>query len=239
MSADTKTSPVVYRRPKKYDAVKNAFGTSPGPAGSCGTWATEACWSVCYADKSRRYTAVAALQDNNTDHVADRATEDRWPELASEYADMLRESERLQRAKGVTAPIFRWKWSGETFNEWEARAIAEAHRMVPTIKGWIYTRNLLAVAYLTGVATLRVLVSADKDNIRAAESIATLYNLQVAYMDDGAERERTERALVCPAAKRGNVVKSSKSPSGLAGICSVCRACVDTKATPNIVFPIH
>lgn len=242
MSADTKTSSVVKRRPKKYEAVHNAFGKKAGPQWSCGTWATDACWSACYTVKAERYKAVTDLLINNTEYVIEFATAEGWPVLADAYEEMLLQSEAKQRKYGITNPLFRWDWSGEVINEYEAMAIAEAHRRVPTIAGWIYLRNLLAVSELVGVPTLRVLISADKDNIKAAESIALMYDLQVAYMEDGAERAAIRKlipTLTCPASKKGNVVKSRKSPTGLAGICAVCRACVDNDYKPDINFPIH
>lgn len=238
MSTDTKTSPVVVKRPAKYEALPNAFGLTEGAAASCGG-ATAACEAVCYVAGTKRYAAVGALLSRNWDAVREWATADGYEALRDAFVVMLRESLRKQTAKGVAAPLFRWQWAGDVANGWHARAIAEACAEVPQIAAWLYTRSLFAVPALVGVANLRVIISADVDNVRAAEAMGTLYpSLQIAYLQ-GTPTTRTRRALVCPAATRGNVVPSRKSPSGLSGICAVCRACVDGKATPDIVFPVH
>jgi hypothetical protein len=245
LSADTKTSPAVRRRPTKMDAVPNAFGTTPGRDGTCGPAATDQCAAFCYVGhkpgrKARRYAAVEALLARNADIVRELATPDGWERLADEQTAMVRESHRRQVRAGVRDPLFRWHWSGEILNEWHARAIARTCRATPEVAHWIYSRNLWVLAEIVGIDNLRVLVSADDDNLAAATAMAQLYGLQVAFAGDRDVAESIgERVLTCPAARRGNVVDTRVSPTGTAGICSACRACVDTVARPTIHFPIH
>lgn len=251
-SCDTKTSPAIVREAKGYKArISNAFGTMPGSSGTCALFATPACDAsasgYCYVPQAFRYPAVAALLERNTGAVLELACAERWTELADAYYVLMVTSARQQQRAGIARPLYRHRWSGDVVNTWDARALTEASMAVfrsHGMRSWIYTRHLAVVPILKRAEGLRVLISADDDNFRAVESFAALYpDVQVAYVSTTharpASAERTARALVCPAARRGNVVPARTSPTGLAGICSVCRACVDTVATPDIVFVQH
>lgn len=254
-SCDTKTATTVVREPKGWKArVSNAFGTLPGSAGTCGTTASDACdashGGYCYVPVSFRYPAVPAMLERNTDAVREYATADRWHLLADAHYILMRDSARAQARAGVSIPTYRWNWSGEVLNAWHARAIADASNAAHDafgMRSWTYTRNLPVVPILLKARGLRVLLSADDDNLRAVESFAALYagRVQVAYATpDGARPDwstRTGRVLVCPATREGGrtVVPSCKSSTGFSGACAACRACIDTTATPDIAFRIH
>jgi len=240
-SCDTKTAAYVVKRPKKYQADPNAFGTLPGLAGTCPD-STEACRDVCYVDT--RYTAVENLLTHNADRVRELATEGGWLTLADEMTALVLESERVHARRVVQGStirgLYRQNWSGDVVNVWHAMAIAECARRTPATSHWIYTRSFFTLTELVGVANLRVLVSADADNLQAAESMAELFGLQVAYMG-AQDSPRANRRTVCPATRPGgrNVIETGKSPSGLAGVCALCRLCVDGKSTADVVFNVH
>lgn len=214
----------------------NTSGSQYGPGASCVVEATAACVKVCYVKKSHKPTLN--LLDANHETVQTLATEQRWPELAHQYYDLLNTSYCEQVEFGITDPLYRINWAGGILNEWHARAINWAVRAVPNLSTWIFTRNFWVLPDLlkNRPANLRVLLSADEDNYLAAELIAGMYNLQIAYMGD--TPQRGQRTLNCPGVKR-HVVKTRKSPTGYAGICAACRACVDNDARPDIRFAIH
>lgn len=236
LSADTKTASVVWVRPAKKDALPNAFGVTAGSHASC-VLATDKCEEVCYVEATLRYPAVRDLLEHNWQIV--QGSDDPL-ELADKFEALFTGSLRRQDRYGIERPLFRMNWAGEIATEAMARGVVIAARRVPRLSVWLYTRAWFFLPTLAGSgspANLRVLLSCDTDNYRAGHAMAELYGLQVAYMGDVPDRGR--RVLTCPASRQGNVVESRKSPSGHAGICSVCRACVDTVATPDIHFPIH
>lgn len=253
-SAITKTSPVVIRRRTKDDPMPNAFGSAAGSAGTCGDWVSAACdastGGYCYVVNSRRrYSAIGALLDHNAAMVRALATRERWTELADAHYILMSDSARRQLRAGIVNPLYRLDWSGGVLNDWHARAIAEASTAAHEAFGlvsWIFDRNLTAVPILLKAKGLRVLLSADADNVRAVESFAALYpGVQVAYADPTGRRPdgaaRTGRALECPCTRPGGatIVQNRHSPSGWSGACAKCRACVDTAARPDIVFREH
>lgn len=82
---------------------------------------------------------------------------------------------------------FRWHVSGDVWHEQHAAWIARVARLAPDVPMWIYTRTLHAVSILMQADNLVVNVSADRDNVIIAETVARASGARVCYMSSDGE----------------------------------------------------
>lgn len=83
---------------------------------------------------------------------------------------------------------FRWHVSGDIFSDQYAAWIAKVCSMSPTVRHWIYTRSFMHLfpLYQAGMNNLTINLSADKDNIYAAELVAAVTGYRICYLtEDG------------------------------------------------------
>lgn len=269
LHADSKTTPAALWTNKGGEATAaNAFALPAGPphlGGSCGS-TTTVCDS-CYAAGMERYDAVAAMVRQNLEslrHVAVHGTH----ALGEWLTALVELSADEQRAQGVTTPTFRWHSDGDagaligtgTDRRVYPRAIRQAARNTPNVMHWIYTRELWAIPHLIGAPNLRVLISADRDNINRAHRVATRYDVPLALLGDDANDAATlwarigsPKAVTCPATDKwthdgigpAHIVGPDGRRSTLTkgqpavGACIACQACLPGGAPRNITFHLH
>ena len=183
-------------------------------------------------------------------------------------ADLVRVSERAQRARGVGRPAFRWHSDGDVFADWYARAIVRAVNATPGVEHWAYTRSLGMVRHLVRARGLSLYVSADRENLIAAGRVAARYGVPVALLatdpaDAAALWARLgasvpgsveQRPTLCPAAGRwvndgvdapahvvgadGRRASARKGAAGV-GACIACRVCLPSGSRRPVTFLVH
>jgi hypothetical protein len=188
--------------------------------------------------------------------------------VASALVELVRTSERAQRARGVVRPAFRWHSDGDVFADWYARAIVRAVDATPGVEHWTYTRTLSAVAILKRARGLSLYVSADRENLLRAGRVAARHGVPVALLatdpaDAAALWARlgasvpgavSDRPTVCPAAGRwvndgvdapAHVVgadgRRASARRGAAGVgaCIACRVCLPSGSGRPVTFLVH
>lgn len=252
-------------------AVANAWPLPSGPIASGGSCpgVTSACRD-CYA--SGLEAAYPAFRRGMADNLA--ALHHLYgcggvALVGRVLADVVRHSERAQRARGVMRPAFRWHSSGDVFADWYARAIVRAVDATPGVEHWAYTRTLSAVGILKRARGLSVYVSADFDNVERAARAAARHGVPVAMLanDPGhavalwgravaaapALGERG-RAVSCPAAGKwahdgrdvgGHVVGADGRRASVrrgapgVGACIACRVCLPSGSGRHVTFLVH
>ena len=248
--------------------VPNAWALPAGPPTMGGTCpgATPAC-AGCYA------AALETAYTNLRDMIAGNgATIDHALRCGGigTAADLLtaavRRSVELQRADGVTRPVFRWHSDGDISGPQYARAMRRAILATPTVEHWSYTRTLGAVRMFDGVPGFRLYVSADAYNIRAAARVAARWGRPLAILADDASdagqlwdtvRDTVGDAIpapvTCPAAGRwqhdgrgpAHIVghdgrRATLQRGGVAvGACTACTVCLPTGRVRSVMFLRH
>lgn len=190
---DAKTSPGVLierdsrGRTQARATVPNAFPLPAGPldvGGSC-PGVTEACRN-CYAagleSWAPGFRRAAAANLDALRHLyrcgGSRA-------VSAALVAVVRRSEDLQRAAGVSAPVFRWHSDGDLFADWYARAVRRAIVETPQVDHWLYTRSLGIVRHLLPVPdNARVYLSGDRYNLDGVARAVKRYGFPVAMLAD-------------------------------------------------------
>lgn len=266
---DSKTSPgAVWGPTGAVATVPNAWPLPAGPPDMGGTCpgATAAC-SGCYAAALesaygglRRMVAANGAAIDHALRCGGIGT------AAVLLTAAVRRSVELQRADGVTAPVFRWHSDGDISGPQYARAMRRAILATPTVEHWSYTRTLGAVRMFDGVPGFRLYVSADAYNIRAAARVAARWGRPLAILADtsehAAELWETVRDTVgdaipapvtCPAAGRwqhdgrgpAHIVgpdgrRATLRRGGVAvGACTACTICLPVGRVRSVVFLRH
>lgn len=94
---------------------------------------------------------------------------------------------------------FRWHVSGDVWHEQHAAWITRVARLAPDVPMWIYTRTLSAVSILVQSDNLAVNVSADRDNVILATTVARANGARVCYMStDGEVPELVRGDVIFP-----------------------------------------
>lgn len=268
LHADSKTTPaaVVTRDGRAVATVANAFPLPSGPVdfgGAC-PGATGPCRD-CYAAGLESWSpgfsngAAANLAALRCLYASGGSRA-----VVAALVAVVRHSEAEQRAAGVSAPVFRWHSGGDLFAPWYARAVAAACRATPEVDSWLYTRSLSLVRFVVGVPSLRVLVSADSENVTNAARVAGRYGLGLAMLanDDAhavalwarvaAAGVSPGRVIGCPVTKwardgvdvPAHVVgadgrrASARRGAAAVGACVACGWCLPG-ASGSVTFVVH
>lgn len=270
---DAKTAPAVMveKSGRCVAAVANAWPLPSGPVelgGSC-PGATSACRDCYAAGLEAAYTAFRRGCSDNLEALQHLYGCGGVALVGRVLADVVRHSERAQRARGVVRPAFRWHSSGDVFADWYARAIVRAVDATPGVEHWAYTRTLSAVGILKRARGLSVYVSADFDNVERAARAAVRHGVPIAMLaNDSAHAvalwgravaaapalgERG-RAVSCPAAGKwahdgrdvgGHVVGADGRRASVSrgapgvGACIACRVCLPSGSGRPVTFLVH
>ena len=276
LHADAKTAPtLIYEANGRATAtVANAWDLPVGPpehGGTCSS-TTEPCTNCYMGSLEGAYPALARMAVENLTSLRHVAAHGLNP-LASWLAAIVGVSVAEQHAVGIARPTFRWHSGGDLGalvgtgipRHTYPRAIRKAARLTPDVAHWIYTRETWALGSITGAENLRVLVSADYDNLVAACTAAARYELPVALLADHEQHAtdlwQTIRAtwpnlaptMDCPATSRwkadgrgpAHIVGHDGRRSTLArgepavGACVACQACLPDGAPRSITFTMH
>lgn len=268
---DAKTSPAVMveRSGRAVARVANAWPLPVGPVESGGSCpgVTSACRD-CYAGGlEAAYPAFRRGMAGNLEALHHLYGCGGVSLVGRVLADLVRHSERAQRAYGVRRPVFRWHSSGDVFADWYARAIVRAVDATPDVEHWAYTRTLSAVGILRRASALSLYVSADFDNVERAARVAVRHGVPLAMLatDPAHAVALWGRAgavapgvlgapVTCPATAKwahdgrdvgGHVVGAdgrrasvSRGAPGV-GACVACRACLPSGAGRPVTFLVH
>lgn len=270
---DAKTAPAVMveRSGRCVAAVANAWPLPSGPiehGGSC-PGATSACRDCYAAGLEAAYTAFRRGCSDNLAALQHLYGCGGVALVGRVLADVVRHSERAQRARGVVRPAFRWHSSGDVFADWYARAIVRAVDQTPDVEHWVYTRTLSAVGILKRARGLSVYVSADFDNVERAARAAARHGVPVAMLANDSQHAVAlwgravaaapgvaDRggAVVCPAAGKwardgrdvgGHVVGADGRRASVSrgapgvGACIACRVCLPSGSGRHVTFLVH
>jgi hypothetical protein len=268
LHADSKTAPaaVVSRDGTAAATVANAFPLPAGPldmGGSCpgATGPCRNCYGAGIELRSPGFgngaaANLAALRCLYA-HGGARA-------VTVALVAVVRHSETEQRGAGVASPVFRWHSDGDLFAPWYARAVAAASRATPEVEAWLYTRSFGLVRHVVGVDHLRVIVSADSENVERAARVAGRYGLGLAMLADDDEQAvslwarvaaagvNPGRVIGCPvtawASDRLDVPAHVVGPDGrrssarrgaaAVGACVACGWCLPG-ASGSVTFVVH
>lgn len=183
---------------------------------------TPACRAACYVHGLQRNADVYAKYSLNAMALA-RLLPD-WPR-ARDAADVLAEWINEHCLE------FRWHVSGDVFSNRHAQWIVEVCRGSLETQHWIYTRSFAYAPTLMRAPNLVVNLSADRDNLSVALSVARTTGARVCYMAQDAD----PRALpVLPAGsvifpdypQRGRVLSEPASHAWWQGLAHRERAMV-------------
>lgn len=268
LHADAKTTPnAIWTGKGAESTVANALALPAGPpemGGSCSS--TTGDCAGCYAAGMERYPGVARMVAENLASV--RTVAEHGSMALGDWLAALVECSVLeQTALGVHVPTFRWHSDGDCGalvgtgldRRIYPRAIRRAARQTPGVMHWIYTRELWAIPYLVGVPNLRVLISADRENLDGAAATAERWGVPLALLADDATHAATlwarvgsPKAVECPATGRwqhdgygpahitgfrGRASLERGMPA--VGACVACQACLPGSAPRHITFLRH
>ncbi len=220
------------RKTRLYPSQKNTYGLSPGSlevGGSCpgATYEKGGCAHVkegrklgdCYVMLLQvSYKGVKPILQHNTELIKKSSKEELVEILTNEFLRF----EATERSRGNTTILnYRLHWSGDILNEEYAEALAIAIKNVPNVKFWGYTRSFFAIPILSGIANLKMYISADEANEKEALEVYNAYvgsgNISICWM--GKVRPMNSnfpRLVSCP-------VDSGKME--LEGGCHNCKLC--------------
>lgn len=280
LHADSKTAPRALWDPRKGPTAiyAQALALPSGPpsiGGTCSGFTSgylhdgdHGGCDGCYGRGLERYSAVSEMVAANLrtlEHVQGCGGAKALTVLLVGLLDQVAAS---QLADGLGRVTFRWHSDGDVFSESYARAIAAAHRARPEVVGWIYTRTLGAVRHLVrGGDGLRVFVSVDRINVRAAATVAARHRVPVAILADSPiDLARISQriaavdvmgaipsAVTCPASGKyaadghgpAHIVSVEGKRRGMArgdvvrGACDACGLCLPSGPDRSVVFMRH
>jgi hypothetical protein len=267
---DAKTAPLVQIQDNGSASalVANAFPLPVGSleaGGSCDA-TTAACIDCYAAGLENRFSAFARGGSVNLANLHHLKNCGGHSAVVAALVACVQHSEQQQRGRGVVRPSFRWHSGGDIFAAWYGRAIRAAVVASPGVAHWIYTRDAVKVKALLPVPqNLRVLLSADSDNVERMARAGARLGLPLAMLADdqahavglwarAAAVAPVALPFECPAtgkhARDGQGVaahvvgldgrRSSAAPGALGvGACVSCLACLPTGAVRPITFLLH
>lgn len=194
---------------------------------------TAACSAVCYANKNR----LAPNMDGGRVAAANlavlKACGDNVPALKAVLDSLKWGRVKARRLHGA----------GDIYSLAYFEAIVQHVAANPGKVYWTYTRSfaILLQAKAKGIqipANLRLLLSADKDNVKQAQAMGRMLNLPVAYMGDAAP----QGAVTCPAIAKPKAFPLSRKADDTP--CQRCGICFNDKPRTHLLakglqFPIH
>jgi len=254
--------------------VANAWALPAGPphlGGTCSR-ATKACES-CYAcSLEAAYPSLARMLIENLQSLRTVARHG-TATLAVWLESIVRASVAEQHAVGIMRPTFRWHSDGDLGalvgtgmdKRIYPRAVRRGCAATPEVAHWLYTREVWALPYLTGVPNLRVLVSVDAYNLNDACQAAARYDLPIALLADNAHHAaamwqqirqqwpQLAPQMDCPATSKwkhdGLGPAHMVGPDGrrttlernapAVGACIACQACLPDGAPRSVTFMMH
>jgi len=267
---DAKTSPVVQITEKGGGSalVANAFPLPVGPldtGGSCDA-TTSACIDCYAANLENVFKNLAVGVSVNLANLEHLKACGGQSAVVSALVACVQYSERQQRARGIASPCFRWHSGGDIFATWYGRAIRAAVVATSSVDHWIYTRDAVKVkSLLPAPDNLRVLLSADSDNVSRMARVGARHGLPLAMLADDETHAAAlwaralavapvPSAVVCPAsgkwARDGRDVsahvvgpdrrRSSAVRGGLGvGACVACGLCLPDGPNRSVTFLLH
>lgn len=186
---------------------------------------TDACSAVCYAARGRYLMNGKFVTDRN------------WIALLKDVRAIV----ETKLPGGLHG--YRLMGAGDIFSEEFCHAVFDLVEKNPTKQFWLYTRSfaILGSVLKSGrkiPTNLVVFLSADVDNIRAAEVMAKVFGLPLAYMGD----VNKGKAFDCPAIV--NPTKLPLSRKKLEAPCQKCKYCFNPKTAAmrmqkGVRFPLH
>lgn len=215
----------------KSSAIKNAFGLTAGPMGSCPS-ATDVCRAICYGTKAEnRYGgATGDLVARNYDKLRNASYDDMVSMLATMVAGFVKTSNR----RGANL-IFRIHWDGDFFNGTYTAAWSKVVAQFPEVQFWVYTRVAASAMFLHAQRhqNLSLYFSADRDNIGVARTMAER-GVNVAYLGESFDegKQAFPSATRCPQNNGALPIIDAKGSA-----CAKCRLCVDGRK--SVLFKIH
>ena len=267
---DAKTSPVVdiplKGSPKAL--IPNALPLPVGPlnvGGSCDA-TTSACVDCYAANLENLYAPFArgaSVNLSNLEHLKQCAGQSA---VVSALVACVRHSEMAQRARGIASPCFRWHSGGDIFAAWYGRAIRSAVVASLGVDHWIYTRDAVKVkTLLPAPDNLRVLLSADSDNVAQMARAGSRLGLPLAMLADNETHAVAlwaralavapiPSAVVCPVSGKwsrdsvgvsahvvGENGRRSSARRGSAGVgaCVACGLCLPGAPNRSVTFLLH
>jgi hypothetical protein len=272
MHHDAKTAPGVRVEPsgRAVAVVANAWPLPAGPldrGGSCPN-STDACID-CYAAGIESWSpSFRRGVSANLDAMHHLYGCGGVRAVGDALAEVVRASEREQRARGVLRPVFRFHSDGDVFADWYARAIVRAVNSTNGLEFWIYTRTLSAVGILKRARNLAVYVSADRFNLERAGRVALRHGVPVALLANDAVDASAlwarlssavpgvvdARPITCPASSKwandavdvpahvvgpdGRRATARKGGAGV-GACVACRVCLPSGSGRHVTFLVH
>lgn len=200
---------------KSASALQVSINSSTGyslnlPAIKSCPGSTAACEAVCYANRGRYLMNGKWVTDHNWDVLQGDVT-------AVERIKWPMKSIKNHRLLG----------SGDLYSVPFARSMFRMCDQNPDAGFWMYTRSFAVLREILEERAvpknLVLFISADECNVAEAESMATLFDLPVAYM--GKEVRPDVDAFVCPKTNGSEHIKLSRRVAETA--CQKCRFCIE------------
>lgn len=272
---DNKTAPGTRKDSQgRWSAIPNAIMLPAGPSslgGTCGELEqsdglTGHCAGCYAANLERAYPALRTATERNLDTLRAAHAAAGVDAVVDVLVACIEHSARAQRAAGVLRPLFRHQSDGDLIDGWHADALRIAALRTPDVAHWLYTRKARAAARIVAAGrpqNLAILLSADRENVRAMLSAAAVLELPIAYLSDGTEGDARNVARIaelsgrrpfsCPAT--GAWTSDGRGPAHIvgasgrradmgpdarvgAGACAACAKCVHAGG-PSIIFDRH